>query len=1036
MADMGKDTKTETETAEREGKRQCVSERNQEFIEKTIQELDLTEDRIDASDDAQLKEWLTRKFKGVTDRLARIENEKDDFKKDAKDNADNAKKLEQQIADLKNRKGDLFDETLGPMKEDHERDRKMWDEKEEMRQVALQEQEEAAKTREDIFKAGMAKLRREVKDKEKRVEEAEAAFSAQKESVRELGKTKRELEKTKQEIDNINRQYDKLQEEKGAVDRQLAEARVNWEAVNKVARDTEADNKNIKENNENLRTQLENLTREKNGLEESSRNEISSLQEKIQEIERESALFGSRRGSNDDRASTGTGRNDLGDFEFNGNASQPSQHSDEENEGSQCGRSQSGTSRKSDSGATRRLEEQLREKDEELATVKATAAALEQLEQLREKEGKVARTKGNVTALEDQLQQLKEKEGELAKAKDDNTATLENQARQLQEKEGELTNAKAGIAVLEKQLEQLQEEEEELTQAKTNIAALEDQLQQLKEKDGELAKAKDGEIAALEDQVWQLKKKEEELDRVKDDIAALNDKLNEKNDELIKTQQNVASLEEEVREQTNINDAEVRRRRDETTQLQTDLRQANEEVEKLQADLQEARERAVPGGGNTGTGVRGQDVAAAEAFFNAKMADFAGHLDRLRESHEGSRDIQDLRDAVAASGARAEAMFPEMARRLDGFVRSTRDRLNDMFHDVRGNGAQALRDRLQEMRDRLGRAEHFRDAYRAKLDGGEAGADTGQLQDRVRALTASAATLREQIQKLEELLQALEAKRREWPGVEGDSSRSFQSTLEQIELARQAEDIQVAGLQAGIRVLEDELASKAGQVPPPPPQDELLRLQGQLDQARSDFQAVQDEAGQFVGDFVARLTDLSTLAREQITGRLDDQIYEFQTQNQNQSSAETASEDRLKSQALAELLHDRRQWTQDVMEAADAMRTGAADRHFAHQGTQTDLAGDAGGFRFGTGGETWCSRHNVRVGRCCEGDWILRGLNSLAFLFMIATAIAEIRQYNAWRDGNAVTRALYMTVDDNTYCLRTPNYDWFLEWLATLLGRR
>ncbi|RYP46515.1 hypothetical protein DL768_007287 [Monosporascus sp. mg162] len=1252
MADMGEDTKTETEMAEREERRQEVLKRHQDFIETIIQGLDLTKVRIGASNDAQFKEWLTRRFRGVMERLARLENEKDDLRKDANNNADNVEELKRQIADLKNRKGDLFDEVLGPMKEDYERDRKTWDEKEEALQVALQKQEEAAKAREDIFKAEKAELRREVKDQKKRAEEAEAAFSAQEESIKELEKTKRELEKTKEEVGNINEQYDKLQGEKGAVKRQLAEAREVGKRANKVASEIKAKTKNLEENNETLRTQLENLTREKNDLEESSRDEISSLQEKIREIERESALFDSRRGSNDDRASTRAGRNELEDLEFSGNASQPSQQSDEENEGSQGGRSEGGASRESDGEATRRLEEQLREKDEELATVKATAAALEhQLEQLREKEGELARTKEKATALENQLQQLKEKEGELAKAKDDNTAALENQMRQLQEKEAELTNAKADIAVLEKQLEQLRAKEEELTQAKMNIAALKNQLQQLKEKDGELAKAKDAEIASLEDQVRQLKEKEEELDRVKDDIAALKDELKEKNDELIETQQNVASLEEEVQElnkkeeeldrakeeiaalqvhlaelrekeqelakvqdnvaalkdelrqlkeekeeltkaQQNVDslkgqlrqlkgkdgelgktksdlaalqeqlrrlqesaaegdkdteqkdaeiarleldiarlkqelgkcqkerddlrkqvdaltkevlgankareslenlqknlesrsddlesqvkaskeqeaakqvevdrlqgeieklqgevdqlkksvdthregaktsNIEVRNRRDEIAQLQTDLRQANEEVEKLQADFQEARERAVPGAGNTGTGPGGQEVAAAEALFNAKMADFAAQLDRLRESYEGGQDIQDLRDAVAASGARAEAMFPEMAQRLDGFVRSMCDRLNDMFHDVRGNGAQALRERLQEMRDRLGRAEHFRDAYRAKLDGGEAGADVEQLQDRVRALTASAATLHEQIQELEKLLQALEAKRREWPVVEGDSSRSFQSTLEQIELARRAEEIQVAGLQAGIRVLEDELTNKAGQMPPAPPQDELLRLQGQLDQARSDFQAVQDEADQFVGDFVAQLTDLSALAREQITGRLDDQIDEFQ--NQNQPSVETTSDDRLKSQALAELLYDQRQWTQDIMEAADAMRTRAADRWFAHQGTQTDLAGDAGGFRFGAGGETWYSRHNVRVGRCCEGDWIMRGLNSLAFLFMIATAIAEIRQYNVWRNGNAVTRALYMAVDDNTYCLRTPNYDWFFEWLATLLDR-
>ncbi|RYP41401.1 hypothetical protein DL767_001039 [Monosporascus sp. MG133] len=1276
MAGMGEDTKTETEIAEREERRQDVLKRNQAFIETAIQELDLTKDRIDASDDAQFKEWLTRKFKGITERLARIENEKDDFKKDANDNADNAKRLKRQIADLKNRKGDLFDEVLGAMKEDHERDRKKWDENEEMLRVALQEKEKEAKAREDAFKAEKAELRREVKDQEKRAEKAEAAFSEREESIKELEKTKRELEKTKQEVDNINGQYDRLQGEKGAVERQLAEARAVGERATKVARDIEAENKNLEENNETLRTQLENLTREKNDLEKSSRDEISSFQEKIQEIERESAFFGSRRGSNDDRASTRAGGNELEGLEFSGNTSQPSQQSDEENEGSQGGRSEGGASRKSDGEATRRLEEQLREKNEELATVEATAAALEQqLEQLREMEGELARTKENVTILENQLKQLREKEGELAKAKDNNTAALENQARQLQEKEQELTNAKVGIASLEKQLEQLQAKEEELTQAKTKIAVLENQLQQLKEKDGELAKAKDGEIAGLKDQVRQLKRKDEELDRVKEDIAALKDELKEKNDELIKAQQNVASLEEEVRElkeeeeeldgvkeeiaalrgrlqelpgkeqelakaqenvaalkdelkekneelikaqqnvasledelrrlkeeqeeltkaqqnvhslegqlrqlkgkdkelgkakselaalqeqlrqlresaaegdknteqkdaeiaglnldiarlkqelekcqkerddlkeqvdaltkevlgannareslenlqkdlesrrhdlesqvkankeqdaakqveidrlqgeveklqeevdqlkesvdtereRANTNNTEVRTRRDEIAQLQTDLRQANEDVEKLQADLQEARERAASGAGNTDTGARGQDVAAAEAFFNAKMADFASQLDRLRESYEGDRDIQDLRDVVAASGARAEAMFPEMAQRLDGFVRSTRDHLNDMFHDVRGNGAQALRERLQEMRERLGRAEHFHDAYRAQLDGEDAGADAEQLQDRVQALTASAATLREQIQKLEELLQALEAKQREWPGVEDDSSRSFQNTLEQIELARQAEEIQVAGLQAGIRVLEDELASKAAQVPPSPPQDELLRLQGQLDQARSDFQAVQDEAGQFVGDFVARLTDLSTLAREQITGRLDDQIDEFQNENQNQPSAEATSGDRLKSRALAELLHDQRQWTQDVMEAVDAMRTRAADRQFAHQGTQTDLSGDAGGFRFGAGGETWYSRHNVRVGRCCEGDWFLRALNSLAFLFMIATVIAEIRQYNVWRNGNAVTRALYMAADDNTYCLRTPNYDWFFEWLTMLLGRR
>ncbi|RYP90295.1 hypothetical protein DL770_003591 [Monosporascus sp. CRB-9-2] len=1182
MTDMGENTKTETEIAEREERRQDVLKRNQEFIETTIQELDLTRDKIDASDNAQLKEWLTRRFRGVTERLARIENEKDEFKEDAKDNADNAKKLERQIADLKNRKGDLFDEVLGPMKEDHERDRKRWDEKEETLRVALQEKEEAAKAREDTFKTEKAELRREVKDQEKRAEDAEAAFSGQEESIKELEKTKKELEKTKQEVDNINAQYDKLQGEKGDVERQLGEARAVGERANTVARDVGAQNAQLMENNDALRTQLENLTREKNDLEESSRDEISSLQEKIQDIERESALFGARRSSNDDRASTRAGGNELEDLEFSGNTSQPSQQSDEENEGSQGGRSEGGASRKSDGGATGRLEEQLREKDEELATVKATAATLkQQLEQLRKKEGELARTKENVTALEDQLQQLEEKEGKLAKAKDGEIAGLEDQVRQLKKKEEELDRLKENITALK---DELKERNNELIKAQQNVASLEEQVRELKEKEEELDGAKE-EIAALRGHLPELRGKEQELAKAQDNVAALKDELRqlkEEKEELTKAQQNVHSLEGQLRqlkdndeelgkakrelaalqeqlrqlqesaaggdkdteqkdaeiarlkldiarlkqelekcqkerddlklqvdaltkevlgannarenlenlqkdlesrrddlesqvkaskeqeaakqvevdrlqgeaeklqgevdqlkksvdtqrERADTNNTEVRRRRDEIAQLQTDLRQANEEVENLQADLQEARERAVPGAGNTGTGARGQDMAAAEAFFDAKMADFAAQLDRLRESYEGGRDIQDLRDAVAASGARAEAMFPEMAQRLDGFVRSTRDRLNDMFHDVRGNGAQALRDRLQEMRGRLGRAEYFRDAYQAKLDAGEAGADAEQLQARVRALTVSAATLREQIQKLEELLQALEVKRREWPGVEGDSSRSFQSTLEQIELARQAEEIQVAGLQAGIRVLEDELASKAGQVPPPPPQDELLRLQGQLDQARSALQALQDEAGQFVGDFVARLTDLSTLAREQITGRLDDQIDEFQNQNQNQPSTETASDDRLKSRALAELLHDQRQWTQDVMEAADAMRTRAADRQFAHQGTQTDLTGDAGGFRFGAGGETWYSRHNVRVGRCCEGDWFLRALNSLAFLFMIATIIAEIRQYNVWHNGNAVTRALYMAVDDNTYCLRTPNYDWFFEWLATLLGRR
>ncbi|RYP87861.1 hypothetical protein DL769_000453 [Monosporascus sp. CRB-8-3] len=1178
MADMDEATKRETETAEREERKQAVWKKHQDFVETTIQELDLTKDGIKASNDAELKEWLIMKLKGVTERLAIIENEKDGFKKDAKDNADDAKKLERQAADLKNGKGDLFNEVFGAMKEDHERDRRKWDEEGDTLRVALQKQEEAAKAREDTFKAEKAELQREIKDQEKWIKEAKVAFREHGETTKELEKTRRELEETKQEVVNIIKRYEKLEEDKGAAERQLHEARTVAEGTSKEARDVRAQNTQLEDINKTLQTQLENLRREKNDLEESSREEISGLQERILGIERESALFGSRRGSNDDRASSRAGRNELQDLEFNGNTSQASQQSDEENEGSQDGRSEGGASRKSDGEATRRLEEQLREKGEELATVKGTAAALEQqLEQLREKEGELARTKENVTALEDQLQQLKEKEGELANAKDEiagleeqvrqlkekekeldkvkeniaarkdeldekdeelinaqkTVASLEDKVRELKEKEEELDAVKEEIATLQGQLRQLREKEQELAKVQENVAALKDEVRRLKEKNEELTKEQQN-IDLLEDQLRQFKDKDEELGKVKSDLAALQEKLRQlqesaaKGDkateqkdaeiaslkldiarltqELEKCQKERDDLKEQVdaltkqvlgannaresleilrkdlesrrdnlesqvkaskeeeaakqaevdrlqgeveklqgevdqlkksidtqRERANTNNTEVRKRKDEIAQLQTALSQANEEVEKLQADLQEARESAVPGAGSTGTGAGGQDVAAAKASFDAKMADFVGQLDRLRESYEGGRDLQDLREAVAASGARAEAMFPEMARRLDGFIRSTRDHLNDMFHDVRGNGAQVLRDRLQEMRDRLGRTEHFRDAYRAKLDGGEVGADAEQLQARVRALTASAATLREQIQKLEELLQALEAKQREWPGVEGNSSRSFQSMLEQIELARQAEEIQVAGLQAGIRVLEDELASKAGQVPP---QDELLRLQGELDQARSDFQAVQDEAGQFVGDFVARLTDLSTLAREQITGRLDDQIDEFQNQNQNQPSAETALDDRLRSQALAELLHDQRQWTQDVMEAADAMRTRAADRQFTHQGTQTDLTGDAGGFRFGAGGETWYSRHNVRFGRCWKGDWLLRALNSLAFLFMIATVIAEIRQYNVWRNANAVTRGLYMAADDNTYCLRTPNYDWFLEWLAMLLGRR
>ncbi|RYP22654.1 hypothetical protein DL765_001504 [Monosporascus sp. GIB2] len=1136
MADMDEETKRETERAEREERRQVVWKNHQDFIEATIQKLDLTNVSIDASNDAEFKEWLARKLKGITERLAHIENEKDGFRRDARDNADHAKKLERQIADLRNRKGDLFNEVLGAMKEDHERDLRKRDDEGDKLRVAIQKQEEAAKARGDTFRAEKAELQKEIKDQQKRAEDAEAAFNEQKKSINELDGARRELERAKQEVGNITKQYDILQGEKSAVDEQLREARVGRADALRVASDVEAQIKSLEEDNETYRTQLEGLIREKNDMEQSLRDQISDLQEKIQEIERERELVGSRRGSNEDHASTRAGENALESLEFDGNASQTSQQSDEENEGSQGGRSEGGASRKSEGEATRRLEEQLREKDEELATVKTTAAAFEQqLEQLREKEGELARTKENVTALENQLQQLKEKEGELAIAKAE-IANLEEQVWQLREKEEELEKVKEEIAALQEQLRQLREKEQELAKVQENVAALEDEVRRLKEKNEELIKEQQ-DIDSLEGQLRQFKDKDEELGKAKSNLAALQEQLRklqesvakddkdieqkdaeiarlkldiarltqelekcqkerdelkeqvdavtkqllgannaresldnlqkdlesrrddlesqvkaskeqeaEKQAEIDRLQGAVEKLQGEVdqlkesvdtqRERANTNNAEVRKRRDEIAQLQAALRQANEEVEKLQADLQEARERAAPGAGSTGTGAVGQDVAAAEAFFNAKMADFAGQLDRLRESCEEGRDLQDLREAVAANGARAEAMFPEMARRLDDFIRSTGDHLNDMFHDVRGNGAQAFRGRLEEMWDRLGRVEHFRGAYRAELDGGEAGADAEQLQARVEALTASAATLREQVQMLEELLQALEAKQREWPAVEGNSSRSFQSTLEQIELAPQAEEIQVAGLQAGIRVLEDELASKAGQVPPPPPQDELLRLQGELDQARSDFQAVQDEAGQLVGEFVARLTDLSTLARDQIAGRLDDQIDEFQNQIQNQPSAETASDDRLKSQALAELLHDQRQWTQDVMEAADAMRTRAANRQFAHQGTQTDLTGGAGGFRFAAGGENWYSRHNVRVGGCRGGDWLLRALNSLAFLFMIATVIAETRQYNAWRNGNAVTRALYMAADDNMYCLRTPNYDLFFEWLATLLSRR
>ncbi|RYO81226.1 hypothetical protein DL766_002506 [Monosporascus sp. MC13-8B] len=1126
MADMDEETKRETERAEREERRQAVLKKHQDFIDATIQKLDLTKDKIDASNDAELKEWLARRLKGVTERLAHIENEKDSFRKDAKDSADHAKKLERQIADLKNRKGDLFNEVLGAMKEDHERDLRKRDDEGDTLRVALQKQEGATKDREDTFKAEKAKLQMEIKDQQKRAEDAEAAYNEQKESIKELEKTRRELEKKKQEVLNINERYDILQVEKSAVAKQLNEARVGRANAQRVASDVEAQIKSLEEHNKTYQTQLESLMREKNDLEESLRGEISDLQEKIREIERESEVVGSRRGSNEDHASTRAGENALESLEFDGNASQTSLQSDEENEGSQGGRSEGGASRKSEGEATRRLEEQLREKEGELARTKENATALEnQLQQLKEKEGKLANAMDEIADLEEKVRQVQEKEKELdgvqesiAPRKDElnekdeelikvqqNAASLEDEVREPKEKEEELAKVQGNVIALKGKVQRLKENKEELAKEQQNIDSLKSRLRQFKDKDEELGKAKsnpaalrgqprqlqesvaknnkdieqkDAEIARLTQELEKCQRERDDLkeqvdaltkqvlgannaraslDSLQKDLESRRDDLESqvraskeqkaaKQVEIDRLQGEVEKLQGEVdqlkksvdtqRERADTNNAELWKRRDEIAQLRAALRQANEEVEKLQTDLQEARERAAPGAGNTGTGAMGQDVAAAEAFFNAKMADFAGQLDRLRESYEGDRDLQDLRDAVAASGARAETMFPEMARRLDGFIRSTGDYLNDMFHDVRGNGSQALRDRLEEMRDRLGRVEHFRNAYRAKLDGGEAGADAEQLQAGVEALTASAATLREQIQKLEEFLQALEAKQREWPAVEGNSSRSFQITLEQIELARQAEEVQVAGLQAGIRMLEDELASKAGQAPSPPPQDELLRLQGELDQARSDFQAVQDEAGQFVGEFVARLTDLSTLAREQITGRLNDQIDEFQNQIRNQPSAETASDDRLESQALAELLHDQRQWAQDVMEAADAMRTRAANQQFAHQGTQTDLTGDAGGFRFAAGGETWYSRHNVRVGGCCEGDWLLRTLNSLAFLFMIATVIAETRQYNAWRNGNAVTRALYMAADDNMYCLRTPNYDWFFEWLATLLSRR